>query len=502
MASSAMPNRLVRFALLVLVFMALPLHSSASAQDDDPFAAALDEHMPGLLQRYRVPGVVIVQLRHGQVDWSRAYGVSDLRTLGPMHEDRAFEFGPASQFITAWAVMKLAEQGRLDLDAPINPYLKRYQLASGEFDAGQVTLRQVLSHSAGLNIGHYSDYSPRRRLPTLVEVLAGKNQQDGQPAIVRRPGSAVQASSVGYALAQMVVEDVTGEPFEQFVQREITGPLGATSLRWTWTPDLRVQAATPHSELGSPLEYRQLAPLGAGSAAGSVQDFARLVAAAAPGPNGERPGRGVLRPETVAQMTASQPGLGYRVDAHAGNALLTGAGGNPGWDASFYLDPVTGNGFVSAANSSLAGPLNVAIANLWLRAEAPGYPVPADPEPLRPESHLANQVALALATILATALLATLVVFVMRVARGQRRFTSRPRPRRFAGVLVWAIPALLLWTWLYSPLALPFPPSFPDIWASPQIDFLMAMLLAWITYSVVSAFVSATQPSDSMLSAG
>jgi len=80
--------------------------------------------------------------------------------------------------LTAWGIMCLVEKGKVDLDAPVNRYLKRWQLRSPKFDPNQVTIRRLLSHSAGLSVHGFLDYNQRRRLPSLVEMLEGKNQPE------------------------------------------------------------------------------------------------------------------------------------------------------------------------------------------------------------------------------------------------------------------------------------------------------------------------------------
>lgn len=80
----------------------------------------------------------------------------------------------------------------------------------------------------------------------------------GNVELAQEPGSGYWYSGVGYAVLQMVIEDVTGVAFDEYVKNEITDPLGATSLRWAWTPELEARAPTPYGEEGQPLEYRQL----------------------------------------------------------------------------------------------------------------------------------------------------------------------------------------------------------------------------------------------------
>jgi CubicO group peptidase (beta-lactamase class C family) len=106
------------FVLVAALF--LPV-SSAQAQPVERFDALLADRMPALLERYGVSGSVVASIEDGDVAWTRAYGLADVSEGTPMKPDMVFEFGSCGKVITAWAIMRLVEQGKVDLDAPANP---------------------------------------------------------------------------------------------------------------------------------------------------------------------------------------------------------------------------------------------------------------------------------------------------------------------------------------------------------------------------------------------
>jgi len=203
--------------------------------------------------------------------------------------------------------MRLVDQGRLSLDEGVNRYLKRWQLESAEIDPERVTARRLLSHTAGLTVRGYTDYGPGRRLPALDAILDGANQLDWSGGACLGAGDALLLLRGGFAVLQMVIEDITGLPFDVYMRQEITGPLGLESIRWGWSPEMVATAPVPYAYQGAALEHRTLAVAAAGGGLGTVGDFAAFVAAALPGPNGSPAGRGVLRPETVSRMLEAQP---------------------------------------------------------------------------------------------------------------------------------------------------------------------------------------------------
>jgi CubicO group peptidase (beta-lactamase class C family) len=329
--------------------------------------------MPGLLTSNHVPGAVVSSIKNGDVAWTKAFGVADLQTKTPMRPDMVFNHGSNGKVMTAWALIRLVEAGKIELDAPANRYLKRWQIRSTTFDPNGVTPRRLLSHTAGLTVHGFSDYEQGTKLPSLVDVLEGKNQNDGAVYIGWAPGSKMVYSGGGSVIAQMMIEDVSGEPFAAFVEHEVAKPLGLSSLGWVWTPDLERRAPTPYDDDEKPVGYRQLASQAIGSEICTVPDFARFLAAAVSGPGGEPPGRGVLKPETISTMLDVQPnarsvGLGYGIGSSEGDKILTHSGANPGWFAHFRLSVDRREGFVIANNSSRGGTVNQAVGNLWSKA--------------------------------------------------------------------------------------------------------------------------------------
>lgn len=346
---------------------------AASEMTQDCFAPALEKQMPGLLARHRVPGAVVSYIMNGEVAWTRAFGVADVRTRTPMQPDMVFNHGSNGKVMAAWALMRLVEAGKIELDAPVNRYLKRWKIGSQRFDPNGVTPRRLLSHTAGLTARGFADYEPGATLPSLVDVLEGRNQGDGAVSIGWEPGSRIAYSGGGYVVAQMLIEDVSGEPFAAFMDREVARPLGLSSLGWVWTADLERRAPIPYDRGEQRVSYRQLAVHAVGSEIVTVPDFARFVAAAVAGPHDEPPGRGVLRRETIATMLEVAPnarnaGLGYGIAPFEGGKLLTHSGSNPGWFAHFQLSVERREGFVIATNSSLGGEVSESVGGVWSQA--------------------------------------------------------------------------------------------------------------------------------------
>jgi CubicO group peptidase (beta-lactamase class C family) len=499
-------------SMIVSIAVSLTAPAEAQTQPSDAFAARLDAEVPGLLEKYGVPGSVISYIDDGAVAWTRAYGLADVSTGTAMSSDMVFEFGSCGKVITAWAAMLLVERGLIDLDAPVNSYLKRWQIESDEFDTDQVTVRRLLTHTSGLNIHGYLDFSPRRvNPPDLLETLRGVRMAEGvmessdwgylslgNVELVQEPGSGQRYSGGGYGVLQMVIEDVTGSSFDEFIQNEVTDPLGATSVRWAWTPDLVAQAPTPYGDEGQELEHRQLTMHGIGSEIATVPDFARFVAAAVAGPNGEPPGRAVLQPETISLMTSpwweagSFQGMGYALASLDGNPAVTHGGSNTGWEAFFLLDIETREGFVVATASSRAAPFLSTITDFWF--DASYLPNPRTDWPPLPQIGEMSRMYIAISSVLVLMLGIGVFRFVRSVRAGKRTRVRRPTRRGVVMSLPWVAALLFGWYTVYSSLPLYLPGWFPDVYPTTGSLILTMTLIAWLNFALIKALFPRQSP--------
>jgi CubicO group peptidase (beta-lactamase class C family)/pimeloyl-ACP methyl ester carboxylesterase len=326
------------------------------------FAQRLDEDR--WLAAFEVPGAAVALVRNGRLTWAKGYGKADLAGGVPVTPDTVFEVGSISKSVTAWGVMRLVQQGKLDLEAPVERYLTRWHLPRSPFDANGVTIARLLSHSAGLNSQDYSPISTRP-LPSLEESLSGEsggvNARSGTDdvRITMEPGQQWNYSNGGYTLLQLAVEEVTGEPFARYMQREVLDPLGMTRSSFTWEKDAGAVTATGYDVAGRPVPRTTLTELAAGGLHTTAKDIAVFMAAGMTGPDDEAAGRGVLTPDSVAALFArhrlpdgSTTSLGYEVQTLPDGTHAAGHGGkNTGWRAEFLTLPDRREGLVVLTNS-------------------------------------------------------------------------------------------------------------------------------------------------------
>ena len=322
-----------------------------------PFVRHLDNLVPALLGQSGVPGAAVALVMDGEVVALRGYGSADPATGAPVTDTTTFNVGSISKLVTAWAVMGLVEKGRIALDTPVTRYLERWPLAGDSGDFSQVTVRRLLSHTAGLSMGAVPEYGEAFRVPALPEALA----DSGGVRLVVPPGTSWSYSGGGYMLLQHLVETVTGRPFAEYMRGEVLRPIGMTRSGFGWNTALLDGSAAPFDD-GARVQRFQYA---GGAAAGLIStsaDLARFVTAALP--TAPRPGGdSKLRSETVALMMRPAPateqrfgirtGLGFHLWGLAGGRIAAGHNGqNTGWGAAVWMIPDSRDALVVLTNAS------------------------------------------------------------------------------------------------------------------------------------------------------
>ena len=295
-------------ALVGTVIVRILLIPLSAPDGYDDFRTDLDGEIPALMQSHGVPGVAIALLHGGEV-WVQSYGDADTATGRPVTADTVFQAASVSKSISAWGVMRLVEEGRLGLDVPVSRYLTRWHLPSTSFDPEGVTVRRLLSHTAGISVSGYLGYDPAAPLPSLeTELGVGPDaaESNGAVRVIYPPGEEVHYSGGGYTLLQLLVEEVSGQSFADYLKQQVLAPLGMTQSTFEWSPSVREAIATPYRTDGTVLPQYRFMAKAAGGLLTTAPDLARFVAATV-GVSGTPQGGRVLAPKTIDLMLTSAP---------------------------------------------------------------------------------------------------------------------------------------------------------------------------------------------------
>ncbi|HEX7708857.1 MAG TPA: serine hydrolase domain-containing protein [Thermoanaerobaculia bacterium] len=189
---------------------------------------------PSLLEQMRelgVPAVSYAIIENGRVVTAVAHGVADLQSGRPATPDTLFQAASISKPVTAMAVLDLVEEGKLRLDDPVNSMLRSWRLPENELTAATpVTLRLLLSHSAGTTVHGFPGYAIDAPRPTLAQILSGEPPANTVAVQVDlAPDTKFRYSGGGTTLAQAVLIDRSGLTFPELMRRTVLGPLGMRS---------------------------------------------------------------------------------------------------------------------------------------------------------------------------------------------------------------------------------------------------------------------------------
>lgn len=310
-----------------------------------------------LMRRNNVPAVSIALVRDGRIAWTKAYGVADPVTGRVATPETLFQSASISKPVAAMAALDLVEQGRLDLDKPINEQLTSWRLPdSPAADGEAVTLRRLLTHTAGLTVSGFPGYEPGMPLPSVSQILDGTAPANTDPVRIDiKPGSRWRYSGGGITVAQLMMTDVTGEPFPALMDRLVLRPLGMA--RSTFAQPLPTErggeAAVAHLGDGKPIEggYHVYPEMAAAGLWTTPSDLARWALALSASFNGHE--GGVLEPETAAAMLTPAMGdwgLGLAVEGEGEWLNFSHGGSNEGYKANLSFYPRKGEGLIVMTN--------------------------------------------------------------------------------------------------------------------------------------------------------
>jgi CubicO group peptidase (beta-lactamase class C family) len=219
---------------------------------EPPVTTKLADRMAAL----HVAGVSIAVIHDGKIEWARGFGVT--RVGGPaVTSDTLFQAASISKPVTAMAVLHLVESGKLDLDADVNQYLKTWKVPANSFtEKTKVTLRELLSHTAGMTVHGFPGYASDSARPTVVQVLNGEKPANTPAILVDTiPGTNWRYSGGGFVVTQLLLQDVTGQPFPTLMHDIVLGPIGMTRSTYEQPlPQNRIaEAAMPYRQSGQPV---------------------------------------------------------------------------------------------------------------------------------------------------------------------------------------------------------------------------------------------------------
>jgi CubicO group peptidase (beta-lactamase class C family) len=313
-----------------------------------------------------VPGVSVAFIHAGKIEWARGFG---LKSVGgaAVTPETLFQAASISKPVAALAVLQFVEAGKISLDGDVNQYLKSWQVPANSFtDTSKVTVRELLTHSAGLTVHGFAGYAAGAVVPELRQVLNGEKPANSEAIRVDvKPGTIWRYSGGGYVVAQQMLQDLSGHPFPKLMHDTVLAPIGMMHSTYEQPlPQRRMaEAALPYRADGKPVEggphtYPEMAPAGLWTTAPDLARYALEVQRGVAGGASK-----VLSKAMFQQMLTPglhDWGLGPELGGSAGHRYFEHGGANEGYRCQLVAYD-EGDGVVVMTNSDSGGPLTMEI---------------------------------------------------------------------------------------------------------------------------------------------
>jgi CubicO group peptidase (beta-lactamase class C family) len=310
------------------------------------------------MKHHNIVGVSIAVVHNYKIDWAKGYGWADVSEKRPVTDKTLFQAASISKSLNGVGVLKLVQDGKLDLHTDINQYLKSWKFPYDTVSRGKpITLAALLSHTAGLTIHGFPGYAKSDSLPSVQQVLDGQKPANTEPVrSFQEPGTGVVYSGGGTTITQLIVTDVTGLPYHDYMKKNVLDPLGMKASTYMQPPVGTDSSllATGYKADGTPVKgkfhvYPEQAAAGLWT---NPTDLCRYIIETALSYNGKS--QKVLTPEFTKlrlDTVKGDAGLGVFLSRNDSSYYFMHSGGNEGFTCYYVGDIITGNGMVIMTNS-------------------------------------------------------------------------------------------------------------------------------------------------------
>lgn len=318
-----------------------------------------------------VGNFAMVLIENGEVSKDFFYTTDE-----PINSTTVFPVASVSKWVTSFGILKLVEQGILDLDTPIDEYLTRWHLPESEFDNTKVTVRKLLSHSSGFvdDLG-YEGFKPNETVQTIEESLTKASDAPYSEGVARvgyKPGSQYMYSGAGYTLLQLVIEEVTGKSFQAYMTEEVFEPLKMENSTFVLSEKPNLQLAQIYKDDGTTRQMNKFTALAAASLFTCTEDLTKFLFA-------NISNNTILSKETITKMSEAETfindigvyGLGpHLYSQNDKNSTIIGhdGSGNNAINTAARIDLISKSGIIilETGNYDIAS----AMADEWIFCKA------------------------------------------------------------------------------------------------------------------------------------
>ena len=341
----------MRLYSIVVAFTVLAASGAHADQLDDIIAAEM--------KMRQIPGLSLAIIDNGKIVRAQGYGFTEKGGKTPVTTSTLFQAGSVSKPVAALGALHLVEQGKLALDEDVNARLRTWKLPDNDLTAeNKVTLRRLLSHSAGLAVHGFPGYAAGAPVPTVTQVLNGEAPANTAPVRVDiAPGSQMRYSGGGFTVMQQLVADVSGQAFADYMRDAVLQPLGMRDSSYQQPPPAERVSMNASGHLanrsvvaGRWHVYPEMAAAGLWSNASDLARFAIGLQQSLAGTSNP-----VISADMTQQMLTPQKehaGLGIFLEGGANAQRFSHGGRDEGFDTLLTAFSRTGQGAVIMINAN------------------------------------------------------------------------------------------------------------------------------------------------------
>lgn len=345
------------------------------------------------MKAQKTPAVSIAVVDNFALAGAESYGLVAANDKQQATVDTRFQAASISKLVNAVGVMRLVEEGKIDLDQNINELLTSWQLPPAKaYPDAVITTRMILAHIAGLSAHGFGGYASADKMPSLTAILnKGKGVNSDAVRIIKEPGKAFKYSGGGTTIIQLLIQDVTGQAYEDYIQAAVFQPLGMSQSFYSVNQQGKEsQLATAHLYNGKPLKnnYQHYPESAAAGVWTTPSDLAKLMVDLMLTMRGDE--GHLLHPATVKEMMTpplegENNALGVFVQQKGEQFYFDHSGSNEGFKAQFIGNTKTGEGAIVMTNGEryqlVTEVVNaVATAYEWEEWFSPESTIPKDIE--------------------------------------------------------------------------------------------------------------------------
>ncbi|MET7001631.1 serine hydrolase [Chitinophaga defluvii] len=306
-----------------------------------------------------VNGVSIALIKDYKIEWAKGYGWADSAEQRPVTTNTLFQAGSISKSLNGVGILKLAQEGKLNLDSDINIYLRSWKFPYDSLSKGKkITIANLLSYTAGLTVHGFEGYEKGDAIPALIQILNGEKPANSKAIrSMYEPSLKSEYSGGGTTISQLILQDITGQPYDTYMWNNVLNPMGMSNSFYTQPPpaDKENLLATGYYNDGKAVKgkyhiYPEQAAAGLWT---NPTDLAKYIIETQLSLQGKS--NKVLSPETtrlrLTPYIDNSAALGVFIIKKGNENYFNHDGSDEGFVATYYGSMENGNGAVVMANT-------------------------------------------------------------------------------------------------------------------------------------------------------